>query len=162
MKIPGRITRTIIFLIITAISINVHAGLKTGDQAPPFTLKSLNGEQVSLKNLRSKGPVMLVFWTTECVYCYMHIKELNELQEKYRDKGLTIAAINFAGEHEQEVREYVSENGLKYLMLTDRLKNIDVAQDYKVIGTPTIVLVAADGKILIYGYTIPDLNKWIK
>ncbi len=160
MMKPRIIAVSILFII--AISINAHAALKAGTQAPPFTLKSLDGKQVSLKNLRAKGPVMLVFWTTECVYCFMHIGELNELQEKYRDKGFTIAAINFAGEHEQEVREYVSDNGLKYLMLTDRLKNIDVAQAYKVIGTPTIVLIAPDGKILTYGYSIPDLTRWIK
>lgn len=149
-------------LMVTAITMNAHAGLKAGTQAPPFTLKSLDGKQVSLKSLRTKGHVMLVFWTTECVYCFMHIGELNELHEKYSNKGLTIAAINFAGEHEQEVREYVSDNGLKYLMLTERLKNIDVAQAYQVIGTPTIVLVAPSGEILSYGYTIPDLKKWIK
>jgi len=157
-----KILRLVILLIFAVASNNAHAGLKAGSQAPPFSLKSLDGKIVSLGSLLAKGHVMLVFWTTECVYCFMHIGELNELQEKYRAKGLTIAAINFAGEHEQEVREYVSENGLKYLMLVDRLKNIDVAQAYKVIGTPTIVLIAADGKILNYGYSIPDLNKWIK
>lgn len=151
----------IILMIFTVFCTNAHAVLNVDDQAPSFTLKSLDGDQVSLKSLRSSGLVMLVFWTTECVYCYMHIKDFNELQEKYRDKGLTIAAINFAGEHEQEVRDYVSENKLKYLMLTDRLKNIDVAQHYEVIGTPTIVLVSRDGKILFYGYNIPDLKKWI-
>jgi len=156
-----RIAGVIIFVIAT-VSVNAHAALKTGTQAPPFTLQSLDGKQVTLKSLRAKGHVMLVFWTTECVYCFMHIGELNDLQEKHRDKGFTIAAINFAGEHEQEVREYVSDNGLKYLMLTDRLKNIDVAQAYKVIGTPTIVLIAPDGKILSYGYTLPDLTKWVK
>ncbi len=156
-----RIVAVVIF-VLTSVSVNASAALKTGTQAPPFTLQSLEGKQVSLKSLRAKGHVMLVFWTTECVYCFMHISELNELQAKYRDKGFTIAAINFAGEHEQEVREYVSDNGLKYLMLTERLKNIDVAQAYKVIGTPTIVLIAPDGKILSYGYSIPDLDKWIK
>jgi len=157
-----KILKVLIVLIIGAASYNVHAGLKAGTQAPSFTLGSLDGNQVSLKSLRAKGHVMLVFWTTECVYCFMHIGELNELQSKYQDKGFTIAAINFAGEHEQEVREYVSDNGLKYLTLTDRLKNIDVAQAYKVIGTPTIVLIAPDGKILSYGYSIPDLKKWLK
>lgn len=155
-----KITTLVLTLLLSAAS--SAAGLKTGDTAPAFTLKSLNGPPVSLDDLTAKGHVMLVFWETECVYCFMHIKDFNRLHELYQDKGLTIAAINFLGEHEEEVREYVSDNHLKYLMLTDRLKNIDVASDYKVFASPTILVVAPDKKILYYGHKIPDVDQWIK
>lgn len=140
----------------------VSAALKVGDTAPGFKLKSLNGPIVSLDDLTSKGHVMLVFWETECVYCFMHIKDFNKIHDQYQYKGLTIAAINFFGEHENEVKEYVNDNHLKYLMLTDRIKNIDVASDYKVLGSPTIVIVSPEQKVLYYGHKIPDLGQWIK
>ena len=153
---------SILLVTLLLSSITSAAGLKIGDPAPAFTLKSLNGPLVSLDNLTGKGHVMLVFWETECVYCFMHIKDFNRLQEQYHDKGLTIVAINFLGEHEEEVREYVNNNHLKYLMLTDRVKNIDVASDYKVFASPTIIVVAPDKKILYYGHKIPDVDQWIK
>jgi cytochrome c biogenesis protein CcmG/thiol:disulfide interchange protein DsbE len=144
------------------IVLTTHAaGLKPGETAPGFSLKSLDGPPVSLKMLLAKGHVMLVFWETQCVYCYSHIKDLNALQKQYQDKGLTIAAINFLGEYESEVREYVTDNNVQYLILADRLNNIDVAEAYKVIGSPTIVLIDPKGTILFYGYNIPDVATWI-
>ncbi len=152
-----------IFLLITllCVSLLTHGGLKPGETAPGFTLKTLDGPAISLQALVSKGHVMLVFWESECVYCFMHISEFNALHDKYSNKGLTIAAINFLGEHDAAVREYVSNNGLKYLVLADRVKSIDVASDYKVIGSPTIVVIAPDQKILYYGHKVPDISTWI-
>ena len=137
------------------------AGLKPGEQAPDFSLKSLGGEQVALKDLLSKGHVMLVFWETQCVYCYSHIKDFNAMQKQYQDKGLTIAAINFLGEYESEVQDYVRDNNVQYLVLADRLNNIDVAEAYKVIGSPTIVMISPEGIVLSYGHKVPDIATWI-
>ena len=139
-----------------------HAEIpKPGSLAPDFTLTALNKKPVSLSSLRAKGHVMLIFWETQCVYCFAHIQDFNALQKKYQGK-LTIAGINFLGEYPREIQEYASDNKVEYLLLTDRLKNIDVAEAYQVIGSPTIVLIAPDGKILSYGYQIPDVGQWIK
>ena len=70
--------------LLLSFSVLTHAGLKAGEVAPDFTLKSLDGPSVSLAALTAKGHVMLIFWETECVYCFMHIKDFNELHDKYR------------------------------------------------------------------------------
>jgi peroxiredoxin len=139
----------------------IAAPFKPGDTAPAFKLKNLQGKMVSLSSLTKKGHVMLVFWELECVYCYSHISDFNALQAKYRKKGLTIAGINFLGEYADDVRTYAKDNNVKYMLLAERLNNIDVAESYKVIGSPTIVLISPEGTILSYGYTVPDLSKWI-
>jgi len=137
------------------------AVLKPGDQAPSFKLKNLKGQMISLSGLTAKGYVMLVFWEPECVYCFAHIQDFNALQKKYKDKGFTIAAINFLGAYEDDVRAYAKDNNVQYMMLAERLNNIDVAEAYKVIGSPTIVLISPKGKILSYGYQIPDISPWL-
>lgn len=149
-------------LLITLAPANAKVGYHVGDTAPGFTLKTLNGNKVSLDELRQKGHVLLVFWAVECVYCYAHIKDFNALHEKYHDKGLTVAAINVAGEYDVEVAEYVKDNKLKYLVLSDRLNNIDAAEAYHVVGTPTLVLISPEGQVVYYGYQIPDVAKWVK
>ena len=153
------------FLLLNTVAIttpNAKTGYHVDDTAPGFTVKSLSGDKVSLASLSKKGHVLLVFWAVECVYCYSHIKDFNALHEKYNDKGLTIAAINVAGEYDVEVAEYVKDNSLKYLVLSDRLNNIDVAEAYHVVGTPTLILVSPEGKVVFYGYQVPDISKWIK
>ena len=158
----NRLRSSFLTFCLLSASLLTHAGLKLGETAPSFSLKSLDGPTVSLKELTAKGHVMLIFWETECVYCFMHISDFNALHEQYKDKGLTVAAINFLGEHKMAVKEYVDNNHLKYLMLTDRVKNIDVAGDYKVIGSPTIVVIAPDQKVLFYGHKVPPIGSWIK
>ena len=110
-------------------------GPRPGNTAPEFSLKALDGAQVSLSQLRQHGHVLLVFWAAECVYCYSHIKDFNALHARYQGKGLTVAAINIAGEYDVQVAEYVQDNQLKYRVLSDRLKNIDTAETYGVVGT---------------------------
>jgi len=151
----------VLILILSFISISNAAGLKAGMDAPSFDLKNLQGKQVSLKSLQEKGLVMLVFWGPDCVYCYMHIQEFNDLHEKHHNNGLSIAAINFRGEYEAEIQEYVNDNNVKYLMLTDQLKNIDVAEKYKIFASPTIILISPKGTILYYGHKVPNVLKWL-
>lgn len=154
----------VLFLFLTFFQTHAIAspvGYKVGNSAPEFILKALNGESYSLTGLRQKGHVLVVFWAVDCVYCYAHIKEFNQAHDKFKDK-LTIAAINVGGEYPVEVSEYVNDNQLKYLVLSERLNNLDVGERYRVLGTPTIVLISAQGQILFYGHRMPDLKKWLE
>jgi len=148
-------------IVFSWVSVSRADILKAGDQAPDFTLMSLEMKPVSLKTLRNQGHVMLIFWETECVYCFSHIRDFNALQKKYQGK-LTLAGINFLGEYAEDIQEYKTRNKVEYLLLADRLNNIDVAEAYKVVGSPTIVLIHPDGKILSVSYDIPDVSRWIK
>ena len=151
----------IVILCLTFFQAQATVGYKVGNTAPEFKLKTLTGTEHSLSSLRKKGHVLLVFWAVECVYCYAHIKEFNRAHEQFKDK-LTIAAINVGGEYPVEVAEYVKENKLKYLILSERLNNLDVGESYHVLGTPTLVLVSPQGKVLFYGHRVPDLTQWLK
>ncbi len=151
----------IVILCLTFFQVQATVGYKVGNTAPEFKLKTLAGTEHSLSSLRKKGHVLLVFWAVECVYCYAHIKEFNRAHEEFKDK-LTITAINIGGEYPVEVAEYVKDNKLKYLVLSERLNNLDVGESYHVLGTPTLVLVSPQGKVLFYGHHVPDLSQWLK
>lgn len=153
----------LLFFTVSAVfAASAGTGHKIGEQAPDFKIKSLNGDLHTLTDLKNEGYVLLVFWATECVYCYAHIADFKKLHQQYAANGVTLAAINIGGEYDVEVKEYVKDNDLNYLVLSDRLKNLDVAEAYHVIGTPTLVLVSPQGKIVYRGHKIPDINKWVK
>lgn len=139
----------------------LSATLKAGDQAPDFTLTDTEGKSFTLSSRLKQGHVMLVFWELECVYCFSHIKDFNALQKKYQGR-LEIAGINFLGEYADDVAKYKKDNNVQYTLLAERLNNIDVAEAYKIIGSPTIVLVAPDRTILFFGYKLPQLEDYIK
>ena len=148
-------------LLLFVLQAQAVVGYKVGNTAPEFNLKAIDGSKHSLTSLRKKGHVLVVFWAVECVYCYAHIKHFNRAHEEFNGK-LTIAAINVGGEYQKEVVDYVKDNKLKYLVLSERLNNLDVGESYHVLGTPTVVLVSPEGKVLFYGHTVPDLKHWIK
>lgn len=139
-----------------------NTGYKPGQIAPEFKIKSLAGKSYTLASLRKKGHVLLVLWAVDCVYCYAEVKYLNAMHKKYANKGLTIAAINIGAEYNDDVAEYVKDNNIKYLVLANRLDNLDVAEAYHAIVTPTIVLVNPEGKVVFYGHSLPDISKYIK
>ena len=42
-----------------------------------------------------RGDIVLVnLWATWCIPCIQELPELNELQKRYRDRGLTVLAVS--------------------------------------------------------------------
>ncbi len=136
------------------------AATLVGKDAPEFALVSLPGPKVTLSKLRQQGQVLLVFWTTECLYCLSHIDDLNKMQAKHSTR-LTVTAINIGGEVSREIRDYVKRNKIGYLILADRLNNIEVGDAYQVKGTPTMVLISAEGKVLYVGASVSKVSQWL-
>lgn len=67
--------------------------LKVGDIAPDFSLKSTNGEMVSLKGIDAKGYIV-TFTCNHCPYAVMYEDRLIELHKKASEMGYPVVAIN--------------------------------------------------------------------
>ena len=119
--------------------------------APNFTLKDLNGADVSLEQY--KGKVVLVnFWATWCGPCKVEMPWLIDFQQKYADKGFTILGISMDDGGKQDIEPFLREErfdvggqklGLNYPIL---IGNDELAGKYNIFGMPTSVLVSRDGK----------------
>lgn len=144
-------------LIILLLSANVTAAnLKPGDPAPEFKLQDLSGKQHTLTELRAKGPVLLFFWSTECGFCRVMAPKLQKLYAERAAGGLTVAGIDIDFKMRDQVTEFVRTHNLTYLILHGSLDNADAVEAYGVPGTPTLVLVGRDGRIVYYGYSLED------
>lgn len=154
---------SVIMVLFVAGAVQAReTGYRVGQNAPDFELKDLDGRTHSLAQLRNNGPVLLIFWATECVYCHALLSDFKTAHSRYAPRGLTLAGINIGGEHNVEVKAYVTDNEVPWLILSDRVANLDVAEAYRVLGTPTVVLVGADGEVLFYGHRMPDLEKFLE
>ena len=60
--------------------------------APLFSLKTIQGTEMSLENLRGKN-VLLFFWTTWCGYSEREIAGLKQFSDLYRNQ-IIVLAIN--------------------------------------------------------------------
>jgi cytochrome c-type biogenesis protein len=136
----------------------------SGTPAPQFTLKDLNGNEVSLSDF--KGKVVLVnFWATWCEPCRFEIPWLIEMQQKYGPRGFVILGIALDEEGKSVVVPFVAKqrfdvNGTKEPMSYKILiGDDDVADKFGgLFGYPTSVLISKDGMELkrVTGIISPD------
>jgi peroxiredoxin len=73
----------------------INGALKNGQSAPDFTLPDAFGNQVSLKALLAKGPVVISFYRGEwCPFCNLELRGLQEALPKIEALGATLIAIS--------------------------------------------------------------------
>ncbi|HSF79765.1 MAG TPA: redoxin domain-containing protein [Anaerolineales bacterium] len=147
-------------LVLTGLAITVVVGLASGStwfesattsdepivgaQAPDFTLTSLAGEQINLKELRGK-PVILNFWATWCAPCVIEMPNIQKYFELYQGE-FEVIGVN-ADEPPKKVQEFIDDIGATFTILLDPGA---VIQDlYRIRGYPTTFFLDARGIIKV-------------
>ena len=114
-----------------------------GNVAPDFTLKSIDGKNISLSSLKGKV-VVLDFWGSWCAWCIKGMPKMKEYYAKYKGK-LEILGID-CNDTEQKWRDAVKKHELPWLHVRNE-GNPDVTVLYGISGFPTKIVVDAEGKI---------------
>ncbi|WP_444943952.1 peroxiredoxin-like family protein [Microbulbifer sp. ZKSA006] len=93
--------------------------VKVGEKAPDFALQDSDGNEVVLKELLAKGPVILTFYRgVWCPYCNIELQALEEVAEEIKARGATLVAISMQGPGES--RKSQRDNKLSFPILTDQ------------------------------------------
>ena len=129
-------------------------GHKVGNLAIDFTLKDLNNRSYSLKDLRGKQVVHVVFWATWCVPCLQEVPTLRAVSEKYRGRGLEILGIVVnLSQNRDSVRAVARDLKINYPILWDGAG--EVQDRYRVSMIPQNFLIGKDGVIRYAGTGLP-------
>jgi len=116
-----------------------------GNAAPNFTLKSLDGKEFALANLREQGPVVAAFFKVSCPVCQFTFPFLERLYKKYGGDGVTIVGIS--QDDARATKDFAKEYGTTFPMLLDEKSKGYVASNaYGLTSVPTIFLIGTDGK----------------
>lgn len=114
-----------------------------GKTAPPFTLKDLNGNEVSLAAFN--GQVVLInFWATWCGPCKREMPGIEKVFKRYKNQGLTVIAISIDSE-KSAILNFLKSIPLSFPILHD--PEIEVSKRYKVYAYPTSFLIDRNGII---------------
>jgi peroxiredoxin len=120
-----------------------QAGIAPSSLAPDFTLKSLEGPNLRLKEQRGKV-VLVNFWATWCAPCREEMPQLNKLFDKYRASGFALLGVN-VDEDSRNAAGIAGQLGVKFPVLLDSDKA--VSKLYELSAMPSTVLIDRDGKL---------------
>lgn len=118
--------------------------LAEGCVAPDFTLKDLEGNDLTLSSLRGKY-VVLDFWGSWCGWCIKGMPEMKKYYEKYASK-LEILGID-CNDSEEKWKAAVAENKLPWKHVYNP-KDSELLTTYAIEGFPTKIVLDAEGKIV--------------
>jgi peroxiredoxin len=114
-------------------------------EAPSFSLKALNGSQLSLSDFKGK-PVLLVFWASWCEMCREEIVLLEKFSQGRKDQ-LAIVLITIDGERKRRAQQFISKNKITLPVLL--LLKEKVMDSYGVRGwVPLIFLIDREGMLV--------------
>jgi peroxiredoxin len=114
-------------------------------EAPAFSLKGLDGNQVSLSDFRGK-PVLVTFWATWCASCQEEMPVLEKFSQGRRDQFI-ILLIAIDGERKRSVQTIVEKNKITLPVLL--LLKEKVMDQYGVRGwVPQTYLIDQEGKLV--------------
>lgn len=115
-----------------------------GELAPPFTLKGLDGESVSLQDLQGQ-PIYLNFWATWCKWCVKEMPEMEKVFVEYQERGLVLLAVS-VGEDLAKVENYLEDQSYSFQFLLDTDKS--VTRSYGLKSIPVSIMIDRNGYVI--------------
>ena len=126
---------------------------KTGSKAPEISVLDMNDKTVKLSDYRGQV-VVIRFWATGCKACVAGMPVLDEFSKPYRDKGLTVLAVNM-GNSKPMVEAFAKGLKLSYPVFQDPA--LIAANKYKVRAVPSTYII--DRKGIARSFAVGEITR---
>lgn len=117
------------------------------EYAPSFQFNSIEGEAISLEDL--KGKILYVdIWATWCRPCLQQLPAMKELEQKYRDTNVQFVSISVDQDRDKSKWEkMVKEKEMEGVQLFAG-KSTSFSADYKVNSIPRFLIIGKNGELI--------------
>ena len=133
-------------------------GIKEGADAPLFSGKTMDDQQINYSQMKGKKVVVLDFWSIYCASCIEEMPKLVGIYNEFKDKGLVIIGVNLDSFGTHRVKKFMDgmETKINFPVIID--KSRQVATAFNAMVLPTTLVIDAGGKIRFYhvGYKQGD------
>jgi tetratricopeptide (TPR) repeat protein len=133
-----------------------HAGaafkyLKVGMDVPEFSLKTLEGQEYGLAQVKGQPATLMVFFATWSPRSTPALEDAQKLYAQYADKGFRVVAVNvnrlsLGPEDRRQIEDLKQSLKLTMPIVIDA--NLETYNAFGVVATPSTAVVNAEGKIV--------------
>ena len=146
--------RRLLLAMVVPLSIAAQAAA-VGAPAPGFSLPDAGGKTTTLDAL--KGQVVYVdFWASWCGPCRRSFPWMNEMSQKYGDRGFKVVAIN-VDKKRADADRFLAQVPANFTIVFDPAGAAPGVWDVK--GMPSSFLVDARGNVVTAETGFPDERK---
>ena len=129
--------------------------LKIGSSAPGFDLPNIDGKRYSLNSFADKKALIVIFSCNHCPYVQAYEGRIKQIQDDYKDKGVTVVAINsnedknYPDDSFENMKKRAADQKFNFLYLRD--EDQSVARAYDATHTPEIFLFDKERELAFHG-----------
>lgn len=134
-------------LFITGMSF-AQTPYKVGDEVKDFSLKNVDGKNVSLASMKDTKGVIVIFTCNHCPFSKAYEQRIMNLDKKYAPQGYPVVAINpndpvtYPDDSYENMQKIAKEKGYSFPYLLDETQQ--VAKDFGASRTPHVFIVKND------------------
>ncbi len=161
MTAAGSVKLGRLVTLVALASVTLAAQEVTGES---FLVTDMEGKQYDVGAILAAGrPVVFVFWQTWCPSCKREAPELADAVDHYGEQLQFFGVVSGPDEDidDDDVRAVASNWGHRHPQVRDR--DLALAKRFEVTGTPVIVVLGNEGRVLYRGYRLPhDWSDYIQ
>ena len=135
--------------------------LKTGDNAPDFSLKGIDDEMHSLDSYAGNKGLLIIFMCNHCPYVKAKIDAIKQIHEKFNE-NIALVGINsndsteYPDDSFENMKKIANEKGIKFDYLVDDKQ--EIAKKYGAVCTPDPFLFDSERKLIFHGRIDDAMN----
>lgn len=132
-----------------------------GAKAPDFTLADVNGNPVTMSEVKGKLKI-IDFWASWCGPCRLNNPALKKLYEEFHEKGLEIIGVSLDTK-KNAWENAIEKDGLNWINISS-LKGwkCDVVRLYNVTGVPALFILDEYNNIIATGLRGEQLKQFLQ
>ena len=125
--------------------------LKVGMEIPEFSLKTLEGQEYSLAQIKGQPATLVVFFATWSPRSTPALEDAQKLAAQYADKGFRVLAVNvnrlsLGPDDRRQIEDLKESLKLTVPIVIDA--NLETYNAFGVVATPSTAVINTEGKIV--------------
>lgn len=118
----------------------------TSGLAPDFTLKTYDGQTITLSSFKGKVAVVN-FWASWCVPCAEEAPDLEKTWQAYKDKDVVFIGVGYV-DSDEKAKAFIAQYGITYYNGADLGTRISDA--YHIKGVPETFVINPKGEVTFF------------